>query len=594
MSTTTTTTIITIDFETMPIVSGSNKMPEPVGVSIKYDDNHSTYYPIDDASIELLRMAYITDNALLLFHNAKFDLRVALEHLSLPIPKPERLMDTMIMAYLNNPRDESLGLKELSTKYLNLPPDEQDDLQQWLKANRLPDSHIYQAPFELLSKYAKGDTDRTYLLYQHFKPLFNIKDTPANQQMGNALEREMQIIPIVIDMEMNGVTLRGDIQQIESDLTDRFNAIDDELLDYGAGEKPGSKSMFNVLREKGYIDESKFVYTDKGNVRYGREFLEQYITHEPLLKLLILRSKMQKLLGTYVKPYAKSASMYDGQFYPYYNQTRGTDDFGTRTGRFSSNIQQMPKDKKDDEGNLIIDADLPSVRSLIVAKPGNVLLKRDFSGQELRVAAHYAEGSILEAYRANPALDVHSFIQNLIEQKTGLSLKRDHVKTISFLKLYRGGAALLANKFSIPLQQARDFFEAYNNALPEFEKLMRDVENTAMRGVRIRTWGGRKYDVEPSKNGQTFYYKMGNVLIQGSSADMTKEAMIRYYYAPHRKGNLLMTVHDELVVEVPYEKHVSEMELLRWAMDDIPGWDVPLRSDGFIGTNLGEMRGYND
>ena len=66
--------------------------------------------------------------------------------------------------------------------------------------------------------------------------------------------------------------------------------------------------------------------------------------------------------------------------------------------------------------------------------------------------------------------------------------------------------------------------------------------------------------------------------------------MIRYFYSPHRKGNILLTVHDELVVEVHNNYVKSEMELLRWAMDEIPGWDVPLRSEGFIGTNLGEMK----
>jgi DNA polymerase I-like protein with 3'-5' exonuclease and polymerase domains len=70
---------------------------------------------------------------------------------------------------------------------------------------------------------------------------------------------------------------------------------------------------------------------------------------------------------------------------------------------------------------------------------------------------------------------------------------------------------------------------------------------------------------------------------------MTKEAMIRYHYHPYRKGDIVMTVHDEIVVEVDVDDAPAEMELLRWAMDEIPGWDVPLRSDGAIGFNLGEM-----
>jgi DNA polymerase I-like protein with 3'-5' exonuclease and polymerase domains len=55
-----------------------------------------------------------------------------------------------------------------------------------------------------------------------------------------------------------------------------------------------------------------------------------------------------------------------------------------------------------------------------------------------------------------------------------------------------------------------------------------------------------------------------------------------------------MTVHDEIVVEVDAQHQDSEMALVRWAMDGIPGWDVPLCSDGAIGTNLGKMETYDD
>jgi DNA polymerase-1 len=91
-----------------------------------------------------------------------------------------------------------------------------------------------------------------------------------------------------------------------------------------------------------------------------------------------------------------------------------------------------------------------------------------------------------------------------------------------------------------------------------------------------------------------FYYKLGNVLIQGSSADLTKEAMNRYYYHPDRQGRIVLVVHDEIVVSCPKETYQKEMELLRWAMDDVEGWDVPLRSEGKIGTNFGDMTKYED
>ena len=319
-----------------------------------------------------------------------------------------------------------------------------------------------------------------------------------------------------------------------------------------------------------------------------------------------MRGKLQKFIGTYLKPFADSALLYNGKYYPYYNQTRSENDFGTRTGRFSSNIQQLPKDvvaninfkQYGAEGEAI--KDLPAIRTMIVPSGNKIIIKRDFSGQELRVAAHYAEGSILRAYQDDPRMDVHAFVDNLIQEKTGHHLSRVPVKTINFLKLYGGGPTILAQRLNISLEQAKTFFTAYDEAIPEFKNLMKEIEKLARSGKKIRTWGGRSYSVEEAtynaKTGkrQEYYYKLGNILIQGSAADMTKEAMIRYHYHPDRKGDIIMVVHDEIIIEVDEQYKDSEMKLLTWAMDEIPGWDVPLRSDGATGINLGKMEAYKD
>lgn len=70
---------------------------------------------------------------------------------------------------------------------------------------------------------------------------------------------------------------------------------------------------------------------------------------------------------------------------------------------------------------------------------------------------------------------------------------------------------------------------------------------------------------------------------------MTKHAMLRYFHHPKRKGRLILQVHDELVVSVKPEFRISEMELLRWAMNEQTGWDVPIRSTGEWGYNYAEL-----
>lgn len=254
----------------------------------------------------------------------------------------------------------------------------------------------------------------------------------------------------------------------------------------------------------------------------------------------------------------------------------------------SSNLQQVPRSPKNNN--------VPNLRRMIIAEAGHVLIGRDFSSQEIRVAAHYAEGKVLKAYQENPSLDVHSFVIDLVFKATGVKLERQVAKAISFLKMYGGGPNAMAANLDISVDEAASFFSAYDAALPEFKELSKEVEALVKDQGFIRTWGGRKYGVEaPVRVGgrlRTFYYKLVNVLVQGSSADMTKEAMIRYHYHPLRdkRSRIMLTIHDELVLHCPEDCVVEEQERLRWAMDEIPGWEVPLLSEGAVGRTMGDLK----
>lgn len=603
--------MFTLDFETHRIIKGSDTSPLPVGYSIKHDSSPSYYYAFGHpknnnctyTEARNILVDVYSSGEQILCHNSKFDLRIALEHFDLPLPDWSLIVDTMIMAYLIDPREVSLALKDLAEKYCDIPPDDQIELHNWIRVNVAPrhpeagtepGAFIARAPGDIVGRYAESDTDMTYALYQYFWHHFDIESGPPEcQNIRNAFNREMQLIPIVIDLEQRGLNISPTIHGERAKLEQQFELLNMQLNAYGNGEKPGSKAMFNVLRKKGLIDESKIQYTAKGNPRYGKDFLEDIIADKELVKILALRSRLQKFLSTYIIPFSDSARQYNGKYYPYYNQTRSEDDYGTKTGRFSSNIQQLPKD-------VLSGDELPFIRSFIIpSKPDRVIIKRDFSGQEMRVTAHYAEGNILQAYIDDPKLDVHSFVENLVFEKTGISgLDRVVIKSIGFLKLYGGGAALLAKRLKIPETQARHFFAAYNEGLPEFKEFTDEVEKLAKAKKPVRTWGGRSYLAEPSKmvdgRMQTYYYKVPNIIIQGGSADMTKEAMIRYHAAFDRRGDLIMSVHDELIVECNERDVDYEMKVLRWAMDEMEGWDVPLRSDGKVGKTLGDMAEYED
>jgi DNA polymerase I-like protein with 3'-5' exonuclease and polymerase domains len=133
--------------------------------------------------------------------------------------------------------------------------------------------------------------------------------------------------------------------------------------------------------------------------------------------------------------------------------------------------------------------------------------------------------------------------------------------------------------------------DAYFTALPEVPKLMHDCQRVGRMGEHITTWGGRIYYAEPAKIVKGVYksyeYKLLNYLIQGSAADCTKEAIIRW---DENKGNgqFLCTVHDENDMQAPKETWKKDMALLREAMESIE-FDVKMLTDGFRGRNWADL-----
>lgn len=406
--------------------------------------------------------------------------------------------------------------------------------------------------------------------------------------MQDAYELEQRVLPAVIDMEKYGVRISEEVHDELKKQERKFNSGERQLRKIVGDIKLGGKIMFNTLRERGYIDEDKIVYTAKGNPRYGKEFLSDLISDKKLRTILVNRSKIQKVVGTYLKPWA-AAQLRDGRFYPYFNQLRNEEDYGTMTGRFSSNFQQVPR----------VHDGYINLRRFICADEGEILLQRDYSGQELRIAAHYAEGGMLKRFQENPEFDMHTWVQGKIKELSGMLLDRKtHVKQIGFLKMYGGGPNALHTKYGVPLNDAYSFFKMYDEAVPEIGELAQDLEDQLKAGILLRTWGGRLYDVEPPKyvdgKYREFYYKLINILIQGGAADMMKFAIAQYYHHPKRKGRLVLTVHDELVVSVKKRFVKSEMKLLKTCMENHPGWDLKILSDGKTGENFGELEEYDE
>jgi DNA polymerase-1 len=587
--------VFIVDFETEAIINGSGKLPKPVGVGIKPLHGPGVYYafghPTENNCSEAeacLALQAVWDEPLV-FHHAKFDIGVAMEHWGFEWPKVYH--DTMYLIYLDNPLAATVSLKPSSERLLGLPPDEQDAVRDWLMAHGIVPSnskswgaHISKAPGGLVGEYCIGDVARTGLLFEL------LYDSIVQRNMLESYERELKLAPILYWAERRGVRidrdrLANDVPLYEVMLSQCEDAIRAVLGDYPI-DTPAQ--VAKALVAAGY----KLALTKTGRVSTAQSALEDAIKDDDdLLSLLKYRGALKTLLGTFMRPWVELSAA-DGHLHPNWNSVRG-DDYGTRTGRLSCsnpNLQNVPTEFDFDYTGILAGfLPLPFMRVYILPDPGEILVASDYNGQEMRLLAHFAEGQAGEIYRTDPRADFHEVAVRLVKEKAGLDIKRKQAKITGFSLIYGAGVASLSEQLGVPMAEGRQIKIAYLKAMVGLQDFQRSVEARS----QVKTWGKRIIPVEQPKvnadgSSWTFNYKLVNHLIQGTAADQTKESIIRYH-AMNPKGRFLMTVHDENVISVHPDYLKETVDLLASAMEDLEGFDVPFIVEMEQGENWHEL-----
>ena len=195
-----------------------------------------------------------------------------------------------------------------------------------------------------------------------------------------------------------------------------------------------------------------------------------------------------------------------------------------------------------------------------------------------------------EAFKLNPKTDPHVAVMEIIKAQTGMTMLRKHVKIIGFGIMYGMGVDKLAESMGVDKDEGTALRNAYFAALPEIRELSLDTRNRGKRGEFIRTWGGRVYYREPNLD-RDLSYKLLNYLIQGSSADQTKQSIIDYDKERAPDEVMLAAVHDEINASVPIDNKAAGMARLQLAMDK-DRFDVPFRSEGYAGPNWADIENY--
>lgn len=626
-----------LDFETLPIQQRPDYPPEPVSFSLYKPEWRAPKFfawgqrgggnncTKADAH-RILKDVYrnLSEACPLVCHNAKFDLDVAAGEFDLEVPPWHLWHDTMFLLFLDDPHQRSLGLKPSSARLLNMPEAEKDAVAEWVLANKkkleseFPEivrdyggikpstaaAFVAYTPAEIAGPYANGDTLRT-------RKLFDLLYTriTVDRGMRAAYDRERRLMPILLDNEREG--LRVDLPKLERDqvmLEQAQQKTDDWIrkhLKAPTLDLDKDAEMAKALDTADAI--TTWTYTATGRKSVSRKNLKlSHFRDRRLAAAYSYRQKCATLLETFIRPWQMYGAT--GRMYTTWNQVRQSksdrDTSGTRTGRPSTdspNFLNMPKKVKESEvGGFLMPThirglpELPRVRSYILPdEKGWLVGRRDFAQQELRVLAHFEDGALLQAYLEDPKLDVHSYLTEQVKETLGVEVDRSITKTLVFGYIYGQGLGSLADRMEKTVEEVKSFRNAQMKVLPGLKTLSDSLKARAKADQPITTWGGRQYFVEPpvwleeKARWQTFDYKLLNYLVQGSSADITKESIIRYHDV-RKDGRFLLSVYDENDICAPAKALKAEMLRLREAMMSIEV-DVPLLSDGEFGPNLGDL-----
>lgn len=569
---------------------------------------------------ELLR-AY-RSNYSIVWQNESFDLDVAETHWELPLPPWQKRHDTMYLLFLNDPHSPSLALKPSAERLLGIKPEEQDLLKDWILANvpeakRKPSTwgaYIWKAPYRVVKPYHKGDLTRTLKLFNYLYPRI------VATGMLEAYQRELRLMPILLRNARTG--MRVDLNKLETDLPvmkESVARIDDWLRKrLGDINLDSDRQLGEALLKKRIVTD--FEKTPKGQLSVSKKYLTiDKFSDKNVYQALTYRGQMSTSISMFMEPWIELAQGTDNKvLHPNWIQVRssktGGDSQGARSNRIicaKPNLLNIPKKWKRAisagyvHPNFVKVAELPFMRTYVLPAKGKLWGRRDYNQQEVRLFGHFEEGPVFQGFKENPRFDIHEGVRKeeeeaLIAAGIRNEFDRDSAKTTVFGAFYGQGLkglmeALKLRELDKPVGQL--IHKALHRAVPSIRELSDQLKELSKQGLPIRTWGGRLYYCEEPKyvekfgRDMTFEYKLISYLIQGSGADVMKEALVRYDQHPKRTEELIVTVYDEVNINLPKSKAgiKQEMTVLRDCMQSVEV-DLPMLSDGEFGESWGRLQ----
>lgn len=552
-------------------------------------DEYFTEEPIStfvyDARLIDLREFFDQLKISVIGHNLQFDLKF-IRYLYNWFP--ETLFDTMIAESLitNGIGKQMPSLNDLCFKYLG---------QTLVKEIR--DTFQDQIAFftDQQLNYAADDAEILLKLYTI------LQTELLNKELTKASELEFELLPVIVDMELRGVNFSKEVwakcleqakeglKIAESKIRELIVPLKFILVD---GKSKGQLITKKILVEDINLNSPAQVLNllHKVKIRVKNtqeETLNEYVD-DPLVKVLLEYRGFQRKISTYGESYYRHINLLTNRIHPEFNQ------IGAQSSRLSSNnpnAQNVPNPYKDPNETI-------NYRKAFIPTDGYSMIVADYSQQELRVAAHYSqEPKFIQTYKEKGDLHRKTAARiNHCKPEEVTKDQRTRGKNTEFAILYQSGPGNISRKFKIPFNEAVRIIEDFKDEYPYLAKwIEQSNQEVILKGYSTNLIGFRRYFQIPSFNNPKFDIELGaikregtNHRIQSTSAAITKKAMILCYKSLKEiGGHLLMTVHDELVCEVPLGMEDKGKQIVNDTMCQAFEWlitDVSIEVDVHSGN----------
>ncbi|OUP45499.1 DNA polymerase I [Pseudoflavonifractor sp. An187] len=482
------------------------------------------------------------------------------------------VFDTQLAAYLLDPTAGSYDLPKLSMQYFRK---ELEESRAWR------DEEAFGALSDQVKAQAKWYEDNAFIgaLYEKLAPqLDELGLTKLLQEM------EIPLCSVLANMERRGVLVdKGALSRFGEMLTGRIADTQKEIYAQ-AGEE------FNILSPKqlGHILFEKLglppIKKTKTGYSTNAEVLEKLQYQHPIVSLVLEYRQLTKLNSTYVEGLSKVIAG-DGRIHTSFQNTV------TATGRLSStepNLQNIP----------VRTALGAEMRTMFVARPGWVLVDADYSQIELRLLAHMSgDEAMIQAFR--DGVDIHTVTASQVfgvsPDRVTADMRRA-AKAVNFGIVYGISPFSLSQDIHVSVAQAKSYMEKYFAHYAGVRAYMDGVvEQGKSQGYVSTLYGRRRWlpELKSSNfNTRSFGERVAlNMPIQGTAADIIKLAMIRVEHRLAHEGlqaQLVLQVHDELIVECPQAEADTVARLLTQEMEGVAQLAVPLTAEAKVGQTWAE------